>query len=42
MHILSRPAEASTRLDNFINETLTRALIALSAVLALVTLAAVA
>ena len=42
MSVLSRPAEASSKLGNFINEMLTTVLIALSAVLALATVAAVA
>jgi hypothetical protein len=42
MSILSKPVEASTRLGSYIVETLTGALIVLSAVLALATVAIVA
>ena len=39
MHVLSNPAEASTPLGNFIVETLTRSVIALTAFLALAAVA---
>jgi hypothetical protein len=42
MHILSKPAEASTPLGNFIVEALTGSVIILSAVLALAAVATVA
>lgn len=42
MHVFSKPAEASTRLSNFIVEALNRTLIVLSVVLAVATVASVA
>jgi hypothetical protein len=42
MSVLSKPVEASTRLGSFIVETLTGAVIVLTALLALATVAVVA